>query len=69
MMAVYLLATLDTKGPEGEFLRSRLVELGLDVVVLDCGCSGETGDRGQAVNASAERNAKIVADAYQAGKV
>lgn len=39
--AVYLLATLDTKGPDAEFVRDRLVELGLEVVVLDTGCVGK----------------------------
>ncbi|HRX80011.1 MAG TPA: Tm-1-like ATP-binding domain-containing protein [Pirellulaceae bacterium] len=45
--AVYLLATLDTKGPEAALIRDRLLELGLDVVVLDTGCVGKptyTGD-------------------------
>ena len=31
-MAVYLIATLDTKGPEAEFLRDRLIELGLNAL-------------------------------------
>jgi uncharacterized protein (UPF0261 family) len=39
-MAVYVLATLDTKGAEGAFVRDRLRELGLEVVLVDCG-SGE----------------------------
>ena len=39
-MAVYLLATLDTKGPEADFVRQRLVELGIGVVVVDTGCLG-----------------------------
>src|SRR5437868_15533462 len=38
---VYLLATLDTKGLEAAFVRDRLRELGLDVVVVDCGCLGQ----------------------------
>ena len=32
-MSVYLLATLDTKGPEAAFVRDRLKELGLDVTL------------------------------------
>lgn len=40
-MSVYLLATLDTKGPEAAYVRRRLGELGLDVVLVDCGCQGE----------------------------
>ncbi len=39
-MSVYLLATLDTKGAEAELIRDRLVELGVDVVVIDTGCIG-----------------------------
>lgn len=39
-MSVYLIATLDTKGPEAAFVRDRLVELGVDVVVVDTGCIG-----------------------------
>lgn len=40
-MAVYLLATLDTKGPEAAFVRDRLAALGVAVVVVDTGCLGE----------------------------
>jgi hypothetical protein len=40
-MSVYLLATLDTKGPEAAFVRDRLVELGLGVKIVDTGCIGE----------------------------
>jgi uncharacterized protein (UPF0261 family) len=39
-MAVYLLATLDTKGHEAAFLRDRLIELGVEVRVMDTGCVG-----------------------------
>ena len=40
-MSVYLLGTLDTKGPEVAFVRDRLAELGVDVKVMDTGCIGE----------------------------
>lgn len=40
-MSVYLLATLDTKGREAGFLRDRLRDLGVSVVLVDVGCSGE----------------------------
>lgn len=36
-MAVLLLATLDTKGPEAAFVRDRLRQAGLDALVLDAG--------------------------------
>jgi uncharacterized protein (UPF0261 family) len=44
-MAVYLLGTLDTKGPEIAFLRHRLTELGIAVVVMDTGCLGDPAFR------------------------
>src|SRR5687768_199767 len=68
-MAIYLLATLDTKGPEAEFLRDRLIELGVDVELLDTSCSGQPGDRGQAVNAAAAKAAEFIRAAHAAGKV
>jgi uncharacterized protein (UPF0261 family) len=40
-MSVFLLATLDTKGPEAAFVRDRLRALELDVRVVDVGCLGE----------------------------
>lgn len=46
-MSVYLLVTLDTKGPEAAFVRDRLRALGVPVVVVDTGCLGTpafTGD-------------------------
>ncbi len=44
-MSVYLLATLDTKGQEAAFVRDRLVEAGVDVVLVDTGCVGEPSVR------------------------
>ncbi|MFO0906100.1 MAG: Tm-1-like ATP-binding domain-containing protein [Pirellulales bacterium] len=40
-MAVYLLATLDTKGPDAQFVQHRLRELDVDVRLVDVGCLGE----------------------------
>jgi uncharacterized protein (UPF0261 family) len=40
-MSVYLFVTLDTKGIEADFVRARLRELGVDVVLVDVGCLGE----------------------------
>src|SRR5688500_11912658 len=40
-MHIYILATLDTKGLEAEFLRSRLNELGMTTTLVDAGCLGE----------------------------
>ena len=39
-MSVYLLATLDTKGREAGFVRDRLRELGVAVVLVDVGSAG-----------------------------
>src|SRR5436190_21727866 len=63
-MAVFLLATLDTKCPEAEFVRNRLQELGLQVEVVDTSCSGRAGDRGNAVNAAAMEAAALLQKAF-----
>lgn len=93
-MSIYLLATLDTKGPEAAFVRNRLRGLQLQVTVVDTGClgtptfSGEItrelvfaaagttlaemaaqNDRGTAVTTAARGAAKIVQEAFAAGKV
>ena len=68
-MAIYLLATLDTKATEAQFLRERLVQLGHDVELLDTSCSGKPGDRGQAVSAAAAEAARLVREAHEVGKV
>ena len=39
-MTVFLLATLDTKGPETQLLRERLQALGIQVCLVDVGCLG-----------------------------
>ncbi|MFN0019517.1 MAG: Tm-1-like ATP-binding domain-containing protein [Pirellulaceae bacterium] len=93
-MSIYLLVTLDTKGPEAAFVRDRLKELGLDVTAVDAGCLGtpafvgdvtreqvfaaaglsldelvKKNDRGAAVTEAAKGTAKVVRDAFAAGKV
>ena len=40
-MNIYLLATLDTKGPDAAYVRHCLRSLGLGVVVVDTGCLGQ----------------------------
>lgn len=40
-MPVYLIATLDTKGQEAEFVRKRLLAEGVAVTLVDAGCLGE----------------------------
>jgi uncharacterized protein (UPF0261 family) len=69
MMPVHLLATLDTKAAEAGFLRDRLSELGVQVIVVDCSCSGLGGDRGMAVGQMAETTAQNVLDAFAAGQL
>jgi uncharacterized protein (UPF0261 family) len=68
-MAIYLLATLDTKGAEAQFLRERLVEQGHNVELIDTSCGTRAGDRGQAVSAAAAEGARLVREAHDAGKV
>lgn len=93
-MSIYLLVTLDTKGPEAAFVRDRLKELDLEITVVDTGCLGtpafsgdvtregvfaaagsslaglvQRNDRGAAVTMAANGAAKIVRDAFAAGKV
>ncbi|MEZ6058979.1 MAG: Tm-1-like ATP-binding domain-containing protein [Planctomycetaceae bacterium] len=41
-MAVYLIGTLDTKGREIAFVRRQLQTRGIDVVVVDVGCLGNS---------------------------
>jgi len=41
-MSVYLLATLDTKGDEADFVREHLEAQGVAVTLVDTGCVGET---------------------------
>jgi uncharacterized protein (UPF0261 family) len=40
-MAVYLFATLDTKGREAAFVRDELRRSGVEARLVDCGCIGE----------------------------
>jgi uncharacterized protein (UPF0261 family) len=68
-MAVFLLATLDTKQAEAAFFQERLCGLGIEVEVVDCSCSAAGGDRGQAVNAAAIDAAALIRAAFAAGKV
>ncbi|MFE3454740.1 Tm-1-like ATP-binding domain-containing protein [Nonomuraea sp. NPDC059194] len=57
-MAVVLIGTLDTKGPEYSWLRERLVELGSEVIVVDAGIgresTGPSSDFGAPAAASVE---------------
>src|SRR5262250_938143 len=41
MAIVVAVGTLDTKGPEYDFLRARLREHGVDVILVDAGVQGE----------------------------
>ena len=41
---VLIIITLDTKGDEARFLKERIVEDGLDVLVLDSGISETPGE-------------------------
>ena len=85
MKTVVLLGTLDTKGAEYAFLRERLLEHGVDVLLVDAGvdepliepdiartelASGvEFGDRGAAVTAMAEGAERIVVQLHADGRL
>jgi uncharacterized protein (UPF0261 family) len=85
MATVVLLGTLDTKGAEYAFLRERLLEHGVDVLVVDAGvnepsivpdiprtelASGiEFGDRGAAVTAMAEGAERVVLQLHADGRL
>jgi uncharacterized protein (UPF0261 family) len=68
-MTIYLLATLDTKGPEAAFVRERLLVLGVPVEVLNTSCGQRGGDRGQAVSAAAAEAVRVVIEAHAAGRL
>ncbi|MBE2320358.1 Tm-1-like ATP-binding domain-containing protein [Solirubrobacter sp. CPCC 204708] len=83
-MAVLLIGTLDTKGEELAFLRSRLRQSGVDVLLADVGTGGpptvepdiareEIGDvhdeRGAAVRAMADGAARLARRLYDAGEL
>lgn len=44
-MSVWIVATLDTKGVEAAFVRDRLTQSGVPVVIVDAGCLGEPAAR------------------------
>jgi uncharacterized protein (UPF0261 family) len=44
-MPVYIIATLDTKGHEAQFVADRLSELGVSTKIVDSGCLGEPQTR------------------------
>jgi uncharacterized protein (UPF0261 family) len=85
MATVVLLGTLDTKGAEYAFLRERLLEHGVDVLLVDAGvnepsitpdiprtelASGvEFGDRGAAVTAMAEGAERVVLQLHAEGRL
>jgi uncharacterized protein (UPF0261 family) len=85
MATVVLLGTLDTKGVEYAFLRERLLEHGVDVLLVDAGvnepsitpdiprtelASGvEFGDRGAAVTAMAEGAERVVLQLHAEGRL
>ena len=85
MATVVLLGTLDTKGAEYAFLRDRLLEHGVDVLLVDAGVNEPTvapdiarselatgvefGDRGAAVTAMAEGAERVVAQLHADGRL
>ena len=84
-MAVLLIGTLDTKGEELAFLRSRLRQAGVEVLLADVGTGGpptvqpdiareeigahHAGDRGAAVRAMADGAARLAKRLHAAGEI
>jgi len=65
-MSVYLFATLDTKGHEAAYLRERLVEAGVQTVLVDCGALGEAQVRPDVVREEVFRAAGTTLEAVRA---
>ena len=68
MATVVLLGTLDTKGDEYAFVRDRLREAGVDVLLVDTGVLGEPRvtpdiDREEVARAAGAEHADLVRDA------
>src|SRR3954467_2686130 len=81
-MAVLVIGTLDTKGEELAFLRARLQQAGVEVLLVDAGTGGpphgprpglalggEFADRGEAVAAMAKAAAELAARLHAEGRV
>ena len=69
-MHVYVLATLDTKGSEAEFVCHRLNELGVATRLIDTSAEmPKTGDRGMAISQASAAVWDVVATAFQRGDV
>ena len=81
MPTVVLVGTLDTKGHEYAYLRDRLREHGVDVLLVDAGVNeplvepdvalprAEYGDRGAAVQAMADRAEEAVRRLHEEGRL
>ena len=81
MATVVLVGTLDTKGREYAYLRERLHEHGVDVLLVDAGVNeplvepdvalerAEYGDRGAAVQAMADRAEEAVRRLHEEGRL
>jgi uncharacterized protein (UPF0261 family) len=64
-MHVYVLATLDTKGTEAEFVCQRMHELGVPTRLIDTSASiRQVADRGEAVTQVAAQTASMISAAF-----
>jgi len=69
-MPVYVLATLDTKGAEAEFVCRRLNELEVETNLVDTSAGiRRIADRGEAVACAAKEAATTIADGHARGEV
>src|SRR6478609_2830379 len=82
-MAVLIIGTLDTKGEELAFVKARLEQAGVEVLLADAGtggaprgaepdfslADGEYADRGEAVTAMVQAAAELAAKLHAEGRV
>jgi uncharacterized protein (UPF0261 family) len=69
-MHVYVLATLDTKGLEAEFVCRRLIELGVATKLVDTSSEiRQIAGRGEAVTNVARQTATLISTAFARGNV
>ncbi|MCH2112512.1 MAG: Tm-1-like ATP-binding domain-containing protein, partial [Planctomycetes bacterium] len=65
----WVIATCDTKGIEGAYVRDHFLASGEPAILLDASASERGGERGPAVDATAAELARFVEQEFQAGRV
>jgi uncharacterized protein (UPF0261 family) len=67
MKTVWILATLDTKGREADYLRARLAALGVESTLVDAGCIGQPAARADVPRERVYEAAGTTLEAVRAG--